>query len=286
MSPMGSMDVKSPSRPRPNAKALRIPLLIAGACLSAMLVSCSSPAPAATPDPPQDNLPVEEQAVVQARVVRVVDGATIDVDVDGEIVRVGYLGVEIADVEQVKGDTVSVAERAMEFNRFLVEGKMVRLERGGPDLDSAGRRLRYVYAQGEMVNMALLTNGYAIVAASPPNFLHKTDFVVAETAAKEDKRGAWKSHRPGPQPTPTTGPFTGGTLPMPSSVRRDTVVCDFSGTSLPAIKGNVDQRTKERVYHVPGGLFYATTEVRAEDGDRLFCTEQDAVEAGWSKAAH
>ena len=286
MSPMGSMDVKSPSRPRPNAKALRIPLLIAGACLSAMLVSCSSPAPAATPDPPQDNLPVEEQAVVQARVVRVVDGATIDVDVDGEIVRVGYLGVEIADVEQVKGDTVSVARA-----RHGVQPVPGRRQDGAPREGWPRPRQRGPAPQVRVRSRRDGQHGVAYQrvcdrAASPPNFLHKTDFVVAETAAKEDKRGAWKSHRPGPQPTPTTGPFTGGTLPMPSSVRRDTVVCDFSGTSLPAIKGNVDQRTKERVYHVPGGLFYATTEVRAEDGDRLFCTEQDAVEAGWSKAAH
>ena len=46
------------------------------------------------------------------------------------------------------------------------------------------------------------------------------------------------------------------------------------------IKGNISGNGK-KVYHVPGSRFYAQTEIETAVGERWFCTEEEAVAAGW-----
>ena len=51
------------------------------------------------------------------------------------------------------------------------------------------------------------------------------------------------------------------------------------------IKGNVSFSSGERIYHVPGGEFYTTTQIDPEYGERWFCTDQEAIDAGWRKSS-
>ncbi len=46
------------------------------------------------------------------------------------------------------------------------------------------------------------------------------------------------------------------------------------------IKGNINWRG-ERVYHVPGTSFYDTAAINTSNGERWFCSEEEAVAAGW-----
>lgn len=50
------------------------------------------------------------------------------------------------------------------------------------------------------------------------------------------------------------------------------------------IKGNISQRTGEKIYHVPGSANYEQTVIDENSGERWFCTEEEAQEAGWRKA--
>lgn len=50
------------------------------------------------------------------------------------------------------------------------------------------------------------------------------------------------------------------------------------------IKGNISINSRERIFHVPGQLDYASTTIRTEYGERWFCSEADARAAGWRKA--
>jgi len=49
------------------------------------------------------------------------------------------------------------------------------------------------------------------------------------------------------------------------------------------IKGNLS--ANGRIYHLPGQENYAKTRIRTGKGERWFCTENDAISAGWRKAA-
>ena len=49
------------------------------------------------------------------------------------------------------------------------------------------------------------------------------------------------------------------------------------------IKGNVSS-SGERIYHIPGQRYYDKTLINWRTGERWFCTEQEAIAAGWRKA--
>ena len=274
--------------------ATRVKRACLWAALAGLLVAglaCSRGGPA-SPDRPSATLPIPRGAdLVEARVIEVLDGATIDVEIEGRITRVRYLGVDVSETSGPGGEGRPIHEEALQFNRFLVDGKMMELERGAVEADAAGKLLRYVYVDGQMANTALLTNGYATVASFPPNFLYKSDFVAAQENAKSNRRGLWVSasevtgddapiaHQTDPPPNKSFG-----TLPAPPGGQRSSQVCDYSDTTAAVIKANVDEKTGERLYHVPGGLFYNTTVVEAAAGDRWFCSEFEAIAAGWKKS--
>ena len=227
---------------------------------------------------------------VRARVLSVMDGITIEVESEGSKYRVRYLGVQVPE-ESAPGDGgPSVGRRALEFNRFLVLGRFVELWKGRNETGPEGNLLRYVYIDGEMVNKALITNGHATVSAFPSTFEFKSEFVLAQENARANRRGVWEAakeegeHQVSPLGTATPpAMFFGGTLPAPPT-GGSAVDCDYSGTPDSVIKGNVDQRTGQHVYHVPGSMFYSTTVVDEAQGDRWFCTEVEAIEAGWKRS--
>jgi hypothetical protein len=49
------------------------------------------------------------------------------------------------------------------------------------------------------------------------------------------------------------------------------------------VKGNISA-SGERIYHVPGQQFYSRTTINRLRGERWFCSEEAAREAGWRKA--
>lgn len=50
------------------------------------------------------------------------------------------------------------------------------------------------------------------------------------------------------------------------------------------IKGNISVSTGEHWYHLPGMEDYDSTIITPDKGERWFCTEDEAIAAGWRKA--
>jgi len=222
--------------------------------------------------------------------VRVIDGVTIEVEHEGERFLVRYLGVSIpASADHAE---------ASQFNQFIAQGKTVVLSSEDAGVDFDGAHLRYVFIDGEMVNLKLLNGGWGEVAQFPASFEKFEEFFKAESLARTDGRGIWSVEASSPVPSsseatpqisrPTPSPnhnFVGGTLPArPGSPSGSGGGCEFSGSDTPVIKGNVDQRSGELLYHVPESLFYSTTVVEPGQGDRWFCTEAEAQALGWKRS--
>lgn len=49
------------------------------------------------------------------------------------------------------------------------------------------------------------------------------------------------------------------------------------------IKGNISS-SGEKIYHLPGCQSYSKTVISEEAGERWFCSENEALGAGWRKA--
>jgi micrococcal nuclease len=201
-----------------------------------------------------------------ANVVRVIDGDTIAVAMDGAEYRVRYIGINTPETVDPRKPVECYGREASQRNRELVEGQTVELEKDVSETDSFGRLLRYVWLNGDMVNAILVREGYALASTYPPDVKYQELFLEFEREAREAERGLW------------TGCF--GPSPTVEGER----ICDYSGTSEPVIKGNISSTTGEKIYHVPGGEFYDKTVIDEAAGERWFCTEQEAIEAGWRRS--
>jgi micrococcal nuclease len=131
---------------------------------------------------------------LQGRVVRVVDGDTIKVQLDGgRTERVRYIGIDTP--ESVKPDTPvqCFAEKASHFNAALVDGREVLLRTDAEQRDRYGRLLAYVYAGGRFINRELVARGYARTLTIPPNVAHADEFARLARRARSAGIGLWRA---------------------------------------------------------------------------------------------
>jgi len=130
-------------------------------------------------------------------VVRLVDGDTIHVHVNGHIEKVRYIGVNTPEIHHPRKREEPGGREAAEVNRRLVAGRQVRLE---PDVqlrDRYGRLLAYVWVRQDdgsevMVNAELVRLGYAQVMTIPPNVRHVGEFIALQRQARDEHRGLWR----------------------------------------------------------------------------------------------
>lgn len=64
----------------------------------------------------------------------------------------------------------------------------------------------------------------------------------------------------------------------------DAIYKSVSDNQTCSIKGNISYNTGEKIYHVPGQRYYAATNIDTAYGEKMFCSEQEAINAGWRKA--
>jgi micrococcal nuclease len=124
-------------------------------------------------------------------VVSVVDGDTIDVQLDGRKVRVRYIGINTPETKHPEKGVEPFGPEAAEANRRLVEGQTVRLELDVQPWDRYQRLLAYVYVGATMINAELVRQGYAQVSTFPPNVKHAETFQQRQREAREARRGLW-----------------------------------------------------------------------------------------------
>ena len=204
-----------------------------------------------------------------ATVVRVVDGDTIEVEIEGQTHKVRYIGIDTPETVDPRRPVGCFGEEASAANEALVEGRIVGLEEDVSDTDSFGRLLRYVWLNSqEMVNAILVREGYAQASAYPPDVRYQELFDGLEAAARSAERGLW-----GPVCLETSSPPPAGNPAQGA--------CEYSGTSEAVIKGNISTNSGEKIYHVPGGGFYEQTVIDEAAGERWFCAESEAIAAGW-----
>lgn len=133
-------------------------------------------------------------------VVRVVDGDTIVVAINGREERLRYIGIDTPESVQPNTPVECYGREASEENRRLVEGKRVELERDVSDRDRFDRLLRYVYVveDGEriFVNQALVANGFAFASTFPPDVKYEVQLRTAQRSARDAGRGLWSACTP------------------------------------------------------------------------------------------
>ena len=124
----------------------------------------------------------EESGTWTTKCIRVIDGDTIELE-SGD--RVRYIGIDCPETDDEYGTL------ATEFNRDLVEGKIVTLEKDVSDTDRYGRILAYVYVGDIFVNAYIVQEGYAQVSTYPPDVKYADYFLELQQEAREENKGLW-----------------------------------------------------------------------------------------------
>lgn len=132
-------------------------------------------------------LPINHSGVV-AKVIRVIDGDTIEI-ATAETVR--YIGINTPELKDNRGEVQCFSNEATEKNRELVEGKSVELEKDISETDVYGRLLRYVWIGDRLINEELVSDGYAHSATFPPDIKYQTRFIEAARMAQSENKGFW-----------------------------------------------------------------------------------------------
>ena len=189
----------------------------------------------------------------------VVDGDTIDIN--GQRIRLE--GIDAPEKAQVCTrrlfGTWKCGMAATKALWRMVKDKTVTCERRGTD--KYGRMLGVCYADGVEINRKMVRDGNAWA------FVKYSDIYVAEeTEARTGKRGVFATDN---QP-----PWDYRTRHWAYAKEQAPAGC--------AIKGIVTRNG--RIYHMPWSPFYDRVAIDGARGERWFCSEQEALAAGWRPA--
>ncbi|MDP3947795.1 MAG: thermonuclease family protein [bacterium] len=201
----------------------------------------------------------------EVSVVRVIDGDTIEIE-GGE--RVRYIGIDTPETVDPREPVQCFGVEASDKNKELVYGVKVRLTKDVTEKDKYGRLLRYVWVGDTLINLELVKQGFAYSYSYPPDVKYQDLFVKAQAEAREAKRGLWSSCSAGaPIQTEATAPQ------------------EASSDGSCVIKGNISS-SGEKIYHILGCGSYEKTRIDEARGERWFCSESEALVAGWRKASN
>ena len=161
-------------------------LRAAGAVASLVfLAGCRSTGPphVAAPGPSAGDAVVEH----------IVDGDTVDLDLDGREERVRLIGIDTPETKDQDSPVECYGPEATALTEILIPpGTSVRLERDVEARDDYGRLLAYVHrSDGLFVNLELARQGAATVLSIRPNTAYAGTIADAVDEARRAGRGLW-----------------------------------------------------------------------------------------------
>lgn len=135
-----------------------------------------------------------QKSTYKASVVRVVDGDTVIVEMEGgQEERVRLLLIDTPESVDPNKELQPFGLEAKEFlEKTLKEGGCVELEIGENSRDQYERLLAYIWLDNENINKKIVQEGFARVAyVYPPNTKYLTQFKIAQKSAQKRKINIW-----------------------------------------------------------------------------------------------
>lgn len=200
---------------------------------------------------------------------RVVSGPVVVTDGDSLRVanhKIRIHGIDAPEARQTCRDETDTewdcGAMATAFAKQNFAGKSA--ECAVQDVDRYGRLVARCEIGGDDVGAAMVANGWAVAYQR-----YTKAYVSSEQRAKSARLGI---HR--------------GTFVPPENWRRGVRLkakARQGDSSNCLIKGNISSKGA-RIYHRPGQQHYHQTRISPSKGERYFCTEAEAVAAGWRPA--
>lgn len=128
------------------------------------------------------------------KVVKVVDGDTIDVDIDGKTERLRLIGINTPETVDPRKPVECFGKEASAKAKELLSGKNVKLEYDSTQdtRDKYGRLLAYVFREdGLFYNDWTIRNGYAYEYTYNVPYKYQSLFKEAQKFASDNQLGLW-----------------------------------------------------------------------------------------------
>lgn len=183
--------------------------------------------------------------------LRVIDGDTIAI---GDY-RVRLHGIDAPEMAQTcdteHGVSWHCGRAAAQFLHANFAGQNATCQE--MDIDRYGRIVGRCLVRGIDLSQLLVAQGWAVAYLK-----YSEDYAPDQAVAQTQDIGIWA-----------------GSLQNPAAYRA------FGDAPFRtcSIKGNISPNG--RIYHVAGQRYYARTNINEAQGERWFCTVQDAQQAGW-----
>lgn len=137
----------------------------------------------------------EKAAFVKSyRVVKVVDGDTISVDIDGTSTSIRMIGIDTPEIVDPRTTVQCFGVEASNKAKALLSNQIVQLEfdLSQGTYDKYGRLLAYVFlSNGTHFNKLMVNEGYAYEYTYSLPYKYQAEFKTAQKDAETNKRGLW-----------------------------------------------------------------------------------------------
>lgn len=193
------------------------------------------------------------------RVVHVADGDSLTLEAGGTRYRIRLHQIDAPE----QGQPGSRQSRRALADK--VAGKYVRVV--AQTVDDYGRTVGGVWLGNRHINHEMVREGHAWAYR---RYLEDGALLEAERAAREAGRGLWSAADP-------VAPWQWRQRARQQAAKARESTADTTGCR---IKGNISRRG-DRIYHRPGDRHYAQTRIDPSRGERWFCSEKQAQQAGW-----
>jgi micrococcal nuclease len=130
----------------------------------------------------------------QVKVERVVDGDTLEIQLNGKKEKVRLIGVDTPETKKPNTPVMFYGEEASNYTKKRLEKKTVELEWDVDRKDQYDRLLAYVWIEDELFNRTLVSEGYARIATFPPNVKYVDAFKKDQEEARKKQKGLWKDY--------------------------------------------------------------------------------------------
>lgn len=133
---------------------------------------------------------VESNNESQYKVLKVIDGDTVQLETIG---KVRLIGVDTPETVDPRKEVQCYGKEASEYTKSRLLNNYVRIEydQTQDSTDRYGRHLVYIYLGEKNFNLELIENGYAYEYTYKVPYKYQREFKEAQTNAKETKQGLW-----------------------------------------------------------------------------------------------
>jgi micrococcal nuclease len=134
------------------------------------------------------------EANILYSVTHIVDGDTLNVDINGETKRIRLIGLNTPETVDPRRQVECFGKEASEKAKKILTGQKVRIETDPSQgsRDKYGRWLAYVFLHdGTLFNKLMIEEGYGHEYTYRLPYKYMEEFKVAETKARENKKGLW-----------------------------------------------------------------------------------------------